>query len=285
MTTYSREETLLQVKDISLSFDGRPILSDIHFNIDNITRPGVQQGQVVSLIGRSGIGKTQLFRILSGLQKPDTGSIMIRQTVNVARPSKNGYQWEPVDPGSYRPVHAGDMGVIFQNYYQFGWRTVWQSLKLAARQNKTLAGREEEAILDLAARFDISNVLQAYPKQLSGGEQQRVSIIQQLLKGSDFLLLDEPFSGLDVCVLDKVVNLLLQVSLSHELKTLIIVSHDIETTVAISDTVFILGKHPDGGGSTIVREIDLIQRELAWEKDVREKKVFGETIREIKGCL
>ena len=267
MTTYSREETLLQVKDLSLSFDGRPILSDIHFDVVNITRPGFQQGQVVSLIGRSGIGKTQLFRILSGLQKADKGSIMIR------------------DQASYRPVHAGDMGVIFQNYYQFGWRTVWQSLRLAVRQNKALAGKEEDAILDYAAQFDLSDVLQSYPQQLSGGQQQRVSIIQQLLKGSDFLLLDEPFSGLDVCVLDKVVNLLLKVSLSHELKTLIIVSHDIETTVAISDTVFILGKKPGVEGSTIVREIDLIQRELAWEKEVREKKAFGETIKEIKSCL
>jgi polar amino acid transport system ATP-binding protein/sulfate transport system ATP-binding protein/NitT/TauT family transport system ATP-binding protein len=65
-----------------------------------------------------------------------------------------------------------------------------------------------------------------------------------LLKGSDFLLLDEPFSGLDVCMLDKVVDLLLQVSLSDELKTLIIVSHDIATALAISDTVFILGEEP-----------------------------------------
>jgi NitT/TauT family transport system ATP-binding protein len=269
MTIYSKGETLLQVKDISLTYDNKCILKDINFSIDDIIRPGLQQGQVVSLIGRSGIGKTQLFRILSGLQKPDRGEILVRE----------GKPW------ALRPVHAGDMGVIFQNYYQFGWRTVEQSLRLAAHQNKALTGHEAEAILEYAAQFDLSDVLKRYPKQLSGGQQQRVSIIQQLLKGSDFLLLDEPFSGLDVCVLDKVVGLLLKVSLSHELKTLIIVSHDIDTTVAISDTVFILGKKPGDEGSTIVRSIDLMERGLAWEKNVSEKKAFKDTIQEIKLCL
>src|SRR5215208_2943835 len=129
------------------------------------------------------------------------------------------------------------MGVIFQNYYLFEWRTVYQSLLLAAKQNVELKGKEKEAIESYTAAFDLKEHLSLYPQQLSGGQRQRASIIQQLLKGSDFLLLDEPFSGLDVCVLDKVVDLLLGVSLSNELKTLIIVSHDISTTVAISDTV------------------------------------------------
>jgi polar amino acid transport system ATP-binding protein/sulfate transport system ATP-binding protein/NitT/TauT family transport system ATP-binding protein len=177
------------------------------------------------------------------------------------------------------------MGVIFQNYYQFGWRTVEQSLRLAAHQNKALAGHEAEAISEYAAQFDLSDVLRRYPRQLSGGQQQRVSIIQQLLKGSDFLLLDEPFSGLDVCVLDKVVSLLLKVSVSHEFKTLIIVSHDISTAVAISDTVFILGRQPGVEGSTIVQSIDLMERGLAWQADIHEEKAFVETIREIKECL
>src|SRR6185437_2045610 len=184
-----------------------------------------------------------------------------------------------------RTVHPGDMGVIFQNYYQFGWRTVRQSLMLAARQNRALTGKEDNAIREYAERFDIGDVLSCYPAQLSGGQQQRVSIIQQLLKGADFLLLDEPFSGLDICVLDKVVELLLQVSLSDDLKTLIIVSHDIATAVAISDTVFILGRKAGKEGSTLVREIDLIERGLAWRRDVREEKIFTETLAEIRACL
>jgi ABC-type nitrate/sulfonate/bicarbonate transport system ATPase subunit len=279
MTPYTKQDVLLQATDVSLSYDRRCILYDINFIIRDIVRPGLLQGQVVSLVGRSGIGKTQLFRLLSGLQRPDTGEITIRERVPSARPDGSIQVYRD------RIVQPGDMGVIFQNYYQFGWRTVRQSLMLAARQNKALAGKEENAIRQYTQQFDIADVLSRYPAQLSGGQQQRVSIIQQLLKGSDFLLLDEPFSGLDVCVLDKVVELLLQVSLSDELKTLIIVSHDIATAAAISDTVFILGKKAGHEGSTLVREIDLIERGLAWRKDVRQEKAFGETIREIKECL
>jgi len=279
MTPYVKKDVLLQATDVSLSYDRRCILYDIDFTIRDIVRPGLQQGQVVSLVGRSGIGKTQLFRLLSGLQRPDSGEITIRERVPSARPDGS------IQVFRDRIVQPGDMGVIFQNYYLFGWRTVRQSLMLAARKNKTLAGKEEDAIRQYTQQFDIADVLSRYRAQLSGGQQQRVSIIQQLLKGSDFLLLDEPFSGLDVCVLEKVVELLLQVSLSDELKTLIIVSHDIATAAAISDTVFILGKKPGHEGSTLVREIDLIERGLAWRKDVRQEKAFAETIREIKDCL
>jgi len=279
MTPYTKKEVLLQARNLSLSYDNKCILRDINFTIQDIVRPGLQQGQVISLIGRSGIGKTQLFRILSGLQKPTSGSITIRER----KPAVNSAG--SIEVYQERTVAPGDMGVIFQNYYQFGWRTVHQSLLMAARQNKQLAGQEAAAIKDYTTLFDLSDTLSQYPRQLSGGQQQRVSIIQQLLKGSDFLLLDEPFSGLDVCVLDKVVSLLLQVSLSHELKTLIIVSHDIETAVAISDTVFILGKKAGQEGSTLVREIDLIGRGLAWEKEIRQMKAFADTIREIKACL
>lgn len=264
MNAFIKKETVLQAKNVCLSYDGKPILRDINFEIRNIVRPDMNQGQVISLIGRSGIGKTQLFKLLSGLQTPTSGEIVI-----------HGNQ----------KVKPGDMGVIFQNYYLFEWRSVYTSLLLAAKKNPLLKGREKEAIKGYAADFDLTDHLQKYPQQLSGGQRQRVSIIQQLLKGSDFLLLDEPFSGLDVVVLDKVVELLLKVSVSDDLKTLIIVSHDIATSVAISDTVFILGEEKGKPGSTIVKTIDLIERELAWERDIKSKKVFGETIGEIRSCL
>ena len=264
MTQYTKQEVILKAENVSLCYDNKTILHDINFTIKNIVRPNMKQGQVVSLIGRSGIGKTQLFKLLSGLQTPTSGTITIYDS---------------------KEVQAGDMGVIFQNYYLFEWRTVYQSLLLAARQNKSLKGKEKEAIEDYASQFDLKEQLHVYPQQLSGGQRQRASIIQQLLKGSDFLLLDEPFSGLDVCVLDKVVELLIDVSLTDELKTLIIVSHDIATTVAISDTVFILGTQPGKQGSTIRKEIDLIERDLAWKKDIKKEKAFLDTVEEIKSFL
>ena len=264
MTAHIKRETLLHADNVSLSYGNNVILRDINFCIKDIIRPDMQQGQVVSLIGRSGIGKTQLFKILSGLQKPTSGAIKINNN---------------------ETVKAGDMGVIFQNYYLFEWRTVYQSLLLAAKQNGLLKGNEKQMIDHYAKEFALKDELRKYPQQLSGGQRQRASIIQQLLKGSNFLLLDEPFSGLDVCVLDKVVNLLLQVSTSDELKTLIIVSHDISTSVAISDTVLIMGNEAGKPGATIKKDIDLIERDLAWQKEIKKEKAFLETVEEIKSCL
>jgi polar amino acid transport system ATP-binding protein/sulfate transport system ATP-binding protein/NitT/TauT family transport system ATP-binding protein len=264
MTACIKSDILLQAENINLAYGGKTILRDINFCIRDIVRPNMQQGQVISLLGRSGIGKTQLFKILSGLQKPGSGRVRLHNK---------------------ETVKAGDMGVIFQNYYLFEWRTVYQSLLLAAKQNPALKGREKATIEQYAEDFNLKDELKKYPQQLSGGQRQRASIIQQLLKGSDFLLLDEPFSGLDVCVLDKVTDLLLQVSVSDELKTLIIVSHDITTSVAISDTVLIMGYEDGKPGATIKKEIDLIGRDLAWKKDIKKEKAFIETVEEIKDCL
>ena len=264
MTNCIKTDTLLKAENIQLAYDDKIILRDINFCVKDIVRPGMKQGQVISLIGRSGIGKTQLFKILSGLRKPTAGEVTINNE---------------------HVVQPGDMGVIFQNYYLFEWRTVYQSLLLAARKNPALKNKEKEAIMDYAEGFNLEKELQKYPQQLSGGQRQRASIIQQLLKGSDFLLLDEPFSGLDVCVLDRVTDLLLQVSVSDELKTLIIVSHDIATSVAISDTVLIMGNETGKPGATIKKEIDLIERDLAWKKDIKQEKAFRETVEEIKTFL
>lgn len=265
MFQYSKEEILLKAENINLFFGEKQVLRDININIRNIVRPGMTQGQVVSLLGRSGIGKTQLFKILSGLQKPTSGT---------------------VTGADNKPIKQGDMGVVFQNYYLFEWRTIRQSLELAAKKNLLLKPSDiNDQIEQQAQMFNLTEHLNKYPQQLSGGQRQRASIIQQMLNGSNFLLLDEPFSGLDVIMLDKVVELLRKVSLSDELKTLILVSHDIETSVALADTAFILAQEDGKPGATIIKEFDLIERGLAWEKDVKLRKEFSDTIREIKGLL
>ena len=265
MFQYSKEEILLKAENVNLFFGEKQVLRDINIAIRNIVRPGLTQGQVVSLLGRSGIGKTQLFKILSGLQKPTSGTVT------------------GIDN---KLIKQGDMGVVFQNYYLFEWRTIQQSLELAAKKNPLLKGNGiKEQIEQQAEIFNLTEHLNKYPQQLSGGQRQRASIIQQLLNGSNFLLLDEPFSGLDVIMLEKVIELLIKVSLSDELKTLILVSHDIETSVMLADTAFILAQEAGKPGATIIKEFDLVERGLAWEKDVHQKKEFADTIAEIKSLL
>jgi polar amino acid transport system ATP-binding protein/sulfate transport system ATP-binding protein/NitT/TauT family transport system ATP-binding protein len=98
-------------------------------------------------------------------------------------------------------------------------------------------------------------------------------------------LLDEPFSGLDVFMIDKVVDTLVKVSLSDELKTLVIVSHNLADSIAISDTVFVMNVEPEKPGATIVKEIDLIERDLAYHKDIKYTPQFIETLKEVKNYM
>ena len=82
---YTKDGVLLDVKDLSLTIDGNQILSDINFNIKDIHRPGITQGQVLSVVGKSGIGKSSLLNCLSGIYKPTTGSIIIEEKIKLYR--------------------------------------------------------------------------------------------------------------------------------------------------------------------------------------------------------
>ncbi len=98
--------------------------------------------------------------------------------------------------------------------------------------------------------------------------------------------MDEPFSGLDFKMIDKTLELLVKVSHQDELKTIIIISHDLRNSVAISDTVFLLSnKGREDKGAVIVKEIDLIERGLAWHPEIKDSCEFDEIIKEIKSIL
>lgn len=261
---YKKEALLLKAENIRLQYGDKLILRDVNFEIHNIVRPDMEQGQVVSLIGRSGIGKTQLFKILAGLIYPTQGNVFI-----------------DVDQ---HPVKPGEVGIIPQNYILFNHRTIYQNLKIGldfSGQELTEA-QEAEIINDYADKFDLREHLKKYPAQLSGGQKQRVSIIQQVLTSNKFILLDEPFSGLDMLMIDRVINLLIKISTINELNTLIIVSHDIENSLALSDTAFILAKEEGKEGATVTEKIDLIQHGFAWNPEIRQNASFQELVGSMK---
>lgn len=266
MTAHTKEDVLLKVDKVNLEFPGKKVLRDISFEIHDIRRSDVLQGQVVSLLGRSGIGKTQLFKILAGLKHPTSGTVLINK--------------------EQQPVKAGDMGVVPQNYYLFEWRRIRKILDLAAAKNPFLKEGERRGLIDhYIDEFALREHLDKYPMQLSGGQRQRISIIQQLINGSNFLLLDEPFSGLDVISVKKVIEILRKVSLSDEVKTLIIVSHDLSSSLAISDCALILAREEGKEGATITGKIDLIERDLCWKENIKEEKAFQDMVTEIEGLI
>ncbi|MFN0048480.1 MAG: ATP-binding cassette domain-containing protein, partial [Cytophagales bacterium] len=125
---YKKEEIILTANNVNLQYDEKIILRNVNFIIHNITRPGMAQGQVVSLIGRSGVGKTQLFRILAGLINPTSGNIKIG-----------------VDQ---HQVKAGEVGIVPQNYVLFNHRSVLENLKIGLKNcgDKNTEKQKEEII-------------------------------------------------------------------------------------------------------------------------------------------
>src|SRR5205807_709075 len=122
---------------------------------------GRTQGQVVGLLGPSGMGKTTLFRVLAGLDAPDRGAVLLGE--------------------EGRPVERGMVGVVAQNYPLFSHRTVLSNLIVAGRSSGESGSEAGRHARDLLGRFDLAAHAYKYPAQLSGGQRQRVAIAQQFM--------------------------------------------------------------------------------------------------------
>src|SRR5260370_21573671 len=158
MVTLSYRKTLLKVEDVSLEYDGRPILKHVSAEIKDIIRPDNVQGQVFGLLGPSGIGKTQLFRIIAGLNKPTSGRVSIN--------------------GLDRPVQPGEVGVVAQDYPLFEHRTIMSNLLLAANQKEKDSKTSLVKVIQYLTDFDLVDKARLYPLQLSDRQRQRCAIIQ-----------------------------------------------------------------------------------------------------------
>lgn len=281
MEQHNRLQTLLSAKSVGLTYVDKEtgkkniIIKDASFDIKDVSGAG----QIVSLIGKSGEGKSTLLRMLSGLPMPNSireGEISIHH---------DKVQGEHI----LTDVKEGDMGIVFQDYYMPENYRLYKMLYKSAVKNPDFKSKKEieEAIDWYINEFELSEHKNKYPCQLSGGQKQRASISLQLLNGSNFLLMDEPFSGLDPIMIDKTTRFLQKAANSNELKTLIIVSHDLINCIAISDTVYVLSRkgREEGTGATIVADIDLIANGLAYHDDIKRMPEFHNMISEIKNLL
>jgi len=263
---YELQQTLLEVKGVSLTLGGMPILRDVNFEIKNIHRPGLQQGQVVGLLGPSGMGKTCLFHILAGLQQPDEGSVLVE---------------------GGKPVQRGMVGVVAQHYPLFTHRTVISNM-LVAGQNAGLSTDAARAkAIDLLKRFGMESHLNKYPVQLSGGQRQRVAIAQQFMCSEHYILMDEPFSGLDPIAVQRVSDFISQMAATDELETFILVTHDIQAAVEVCDTLLLLGHEYDAQGNPIPgariqKTFNLIERGLAWRECIADTPECQQLVREVR---
>jgi polar amino acid transport system ATP-binding protein/sulfate transport system ATP-binding protein len=255
-----------------MKFEDNLVLRPTSIEVSDILRPGLSQGQVIGILGPSGCGKTTFARILAGLQEPTTGTIQVADVLN---------------PESMAPVRPGVVGMVAQSYPLFPWRTVQGNLMVAlehsawAKETRYLKIRE---YLDL---FGLADKLACYPAQLSGGQRQRISIIRELLCSEHYLVMDEPFTGLDPIMKDKLCATINKVALLHEQNTIFVVAHDIDALVKISDCLWLFGRDRDETGkhlpgAYIKKSYNLIERGLAWEPDIAKMPAFHEFKQEVR---
>jgi polar amino acid transport system ATP-binding protein/sulfate transport system ATP-binding protein len=266
-TAYTLGKTLLKIDNVSFQYDGVPVLKNVNAEVRDIIVPGRVQGQVVGFLGPSGCGKTTLFRIIAGLRQPTSGRVTI-----------NGFD---------RPVKPGEVGVVAQSYPLFEHRTVLGNLMLGALQKESNSSAARDKVMGLLKEFDLDDKFNLYPAQLSGGQRQRCAIIQQILCSEHFLLMDEPFSGLDLLMLEKTCELITKVSDMDDLNTIIVVTHDVTAACCVADHLWLMGRSRDASGnielgSTIVKEYNLIERDLCWEPGIITTAKFTDFVREVK---
>ena len=183
----------------------------------------IRDGEFCSIVGPSGCGKSTLLALVSGLLRPTEGRIVLDET--------------PLSGTSER------IGILLQKDNLFEWRTVRQNAELGLE----IRGRREPALRhrtqQLLEAYGLAGFENAYPHQLSGGMRQRVALIRTLATDPDILLLDEPFSALDYqtkLILERDVHRIIRA----QGKTALLVTHDIEEAVSLSDRVVVLSGRP-----------------------------------------
>jgi NitT/TauT family transport system ATP-binding protein len=252
------EAVEIHCKDIGMTYraeGGRDVKALAGINIK------IKKGEFVSLLGPSGCGKTTLLRIIGDLVMPTEGSIYI-------------------DGGL--PQHARlkkKYGMVFQNAVLYDWRTVWKNVRLPLEILKVPKDEAEERINRMLEMVGLAKFKHHYPRELSGGMQQRVSIARAFVINPEIFLMDEPFSALDEFTREKLHEDLLRIWRQTN-KTVVFVTHNIAESVFLSDKVFVLSPHPGRLSADI--EIDLPRPRLA---EMRNSPHFNELIVKIRNSF
>ncbi|QSG12582.1 ABC-type nitrate/sulfonate/bicarbonate transportsystem, ATPase component [Halapricum desulfuricans] len=240
------------IDDVSMVYDGSngPVeaLREVSFAVD--------PGEFVTIVGPSGCGKTTLFRIIAGLQTPTEGEVRLDGDV--------------IDgPGP-------ELGIVFQEYHLFPWRTVSGNVGFGLEQDGTPAPERRERVEQLLETVGLDGFGDTHPKDLSGGMKQRVALARALAPDPDLLLMDEPFGAVDAQTKAKLQEELLDIW-TETGKTVLFVTHDIEEAIKLGDRVVVMDREP--GRVQEIVDIDL-ERPRS-----RSDRAFGSYYEELLGLI
>lgn len=242
--------TKLQISGLTFSYKERKILNEMDFR--------VKEGEFVSLLGPSGCGKSTLLKLLTGVIKPEEGRILV-----------DGEEIHGItEHFAYMP----------QNDLLFSWKTILDNVCLYARIHGGMENMRKAAAEQMES-FGLKGYEQEYPSALSGGMRQRAAFLRTLLCHADILLLDEPFGALDVITRGEMQDWLLSVREKMN-RTVLLVTHDIDEAIYLSDRILVLDRKTGKIGSeTVIAEQNRSRDWLYSQGELRQKiyrQIMGE---------
>lgn len=216
-------ETIINIENLSKSFKKAPsqhllVLEDVNFKL--------QEGEIVALLGKSGSGKSTLLRIIAGLIAPSSGTVT--------------YRGKPVT----RPVEG--IAMVFQSFALMPWLTVLENVELGLEAQGISREERRHRAIEAIDIIGLDGFESAFPKELSGGMRQRVGFARALVINPDVLLMDEPFSALDVLTAENLKSDLLELWKEKKTNTngILLVTHNIEEAATLADRIVIFGNDP-----------------------------------------
>lgn len=233
----------ISISGVSKTFNGRQgtvqALQEISLSIE--------KGEFVSVLGPSGCGKSTLLMLLSGLTPVSNGRIMVdNKLIDAPNP---------------------DAGIVFQQDVLLEWRSALSNIMMQAEIRKANLGEARERAKQLLEMVSLQDFANAYPKELSGGMRQRVSICRALLHKPPLLLMDEPFGALDAMTRDQLQIDLLRLCADNDM-TVFFITHSIPEAIFLSDRVVVMSPRP--GRIEQIIDIDLPRpRRLAMREDAK----------------
>ncbi len=214
---------LIEVRNVSKDFDGA---NGHHFRVLSDIQLTVQEGEIVALLGPSGSGKSTLLRIIAGLVSPTNGEVYYRDRL-----------FSGANPG---------VSMVFQSFALFPWLTVLENVELGLRYAPLTRAAKRDKAIEVIDMIGLDGFEGAYPKELSGGMRQRVGLGRALVMAPDILLMDEPFSALDVLTAENLKRDLLELWQMGKIptKAMVLVTHGIEEAVYMADRAIVLSRDP-----------------------------------------
>ncbi|MCX8087459.1 MAG: ABC transporter ATP-binding protein [Rhodocyclaceae bacterium] len=206
---------LLTLESVRHAYGGHTVVDRLSLSL--------QEGEIGCLLGASGCGKTTVLRLIAGFERPTAGRILLRGTV-------------VADPAGNVPPEKRRIGMVFQDYALFPHLTVAGNVAFGLREKSALARRQVDELLELVG---LSGLGGKYPHELSGGQQQRVALARALAPRPHLLLLDEPFSNLDVELRERL-SLEVRAILKETGTAAILVTHDQHEAFAVADQVGVM---------------------------------------------